>query len=160
MTTTPLTHWKKTYNPDYIGAWALMDGSDNSELTVTIDRITSEMIANTDGKKESCVVAHLKGQKPMVLNATNLKSITKVLGTPYVEQWAGRQITLYVKKVKAFGDVVDALRVRETISKESLTPTHPKWSDAKAAIAAGTVTIEQIQKKYSLTTQHLTDLCS
>tara|TARA_R110000868_G_scaffold315274_1_gene576156 strand:+ start:138 stop:620 length:483 start_codon:yes stop_codon:yes gene_type:complete len=160
MNEQPLTHWKKTYNPDYIGAWALMDGSDNAELTVTIDRISSEMIANTDGKKESCVVAHLRGQKPMVLNATNLKSITKVLATPYVEQWAGRQITLYVKKVKAFGDVVDALRVRETISKEQLTPDHPKWSDAKAAIAAGTVTIEQIQKKYILTPQNITDLCN
>jgi hypothetical protein len=160
MTTTPLTHYKKVYNPDYIGSWALIDGSDNPELTVTIDRITSEMIANTDGKKESCVVAHLKGQKPMVLNATNLKSITKVLGTPFIEQWAGRQITLYVKKVKAFGDVVDALRVRETISKESLTPTHPKWNDAKAAIAAGTVTIEQIQKKYVVSPQHLIDLCN
>jgi hypothetical protein len=160
MTTTPLTHYKKVYNPDYIGSWALIDGSDNPELTVTIDRITSEMIANTDGKKESCVVAHLKGQKPMVLNATNLKSITKVLGTPFIEQWAGRQITLYVKKVKAFGDVVDALRVRETISKESLNPTHPKWNDAKAAIASGTVTVDQIQKKYLVSPQHLTDLCN
>ena len=137
-----------------------MDGSDNPELLVTINRIESRMVTNIDGKNESCVVAVLEGQKPMILNATNLKSITKVLGTPFIEQWAGRQITLYVKKVKAFGDVVDALRVRETVSKESLTPNHPKWNDAKAAIKAGTVTIEQIQKKYLVSPQHLTDLCN
>lgn len=157
---TTLTHWKKKYDPDYIGAHTLMDGSDNPELLVTINRIESRMVTNIDGKNESCVVAVLEGQKPMILNATNLKSITKVLGTPFIEQWAGRQITLYVKKVKAFGDVVDALRVRETISKESLTPTHPKWNDAKSAIKAGTVTIEQIQKKYVVSPQHLTDLCN
>jgi len=52
---TTLTHFKKLYDPDYIGAYTLMDGTDSSELTVTIERITSEMIANTDGKKESCV---------------------------------------------------------------------------------------------------------
>ena len=157
---TTLTHWKKLHNPDYIGAYALMNGDESTELTVTIRSVSNQQITGADGKKEECTVAVLEGQKPMILNATNLKSITKVLGTPFIEQWSGRQITLYVKKVKAFGDVVDALRVRETISKESLTPNHPKWNDAKAAIKAGTVTVDQIQKKYIVTPQHLTDLCS
>jgi hypothetical protein len=160
MTTTPLTHWRVLHNPDYIGAYALMNGSESNELTVTIRSVLVEKVTGPDGKSEDCTVAKLEGQKPMILNATNLKSITKVLGTPFIEQWAGRQITLYVKKVKAFGDVVDALRVRETVSKESLTPNHPKWNDAKAAIKAGTVTIEQIQKKYLVSPQHLTDLCN
>jgi len=157
---TTLTHYKKLQNPDYIGAYALMNGDESTELTVTIRSVSNQQITGADGKKEECTVAVLEGQKPMILNATNLKSITKVLGTPFIEQWSGRQITLYVKKVKAFGDVVDALRVRETVIKESLTPNHPKWNDAKAAIKAGTVTVDQIQKKYVVSPQHLTDLCS
>ena len=57
--------------------------------------------------------------KPLVLNATNSKTITKLLKTPYIEQWAGRKIQLYVEQgIKAFGDVVDAIRVRPFLPVE------------------------------------------
>jgi len=64
-----------------------------------------------------------------------------------------------VKKVKAFGDVVDALRVRETVTKEALTPDHPKWAGAVVAVKAGTTTIEQIEKRYTISKEHKEALC-
>lgn len=106
-----LTHWKKLTNPDYLGAYALEPGQD---LIVTIKSVANEVVTGTEGKKETCSVMHfMENVKPMVLNATNSKTITKLLKTPYIEQWAGRKIQLYVETgVKAFGDIVDALRVR------------------------------------------------
>lgn len=106
-----LTHWKKLTNPDYLGAYALEPGKD---LIVTIKAVANEVVTGTDGKKETCSVMHFtENVKPMVLNATNSKTITKLLKTPYIEQWKGRKIQLYVEYgVKAFGDIVDALRVR------------------------------------------------
>ncbi len=108
--TEKVTHWKKLTNPNYIGAH---DFQPNQELTVTIETIQQESVKNVDGKEEMCIVAKIKGaQKPMILNKTNCKIIAKVAGTPYVEQWSGVKIILYVAKVKAFGEVVDAIRVK------------------------------------------------
>ena len=106
-----LTHWKKLTNPDYLGAYALEPGQD---LIVTIKSVANEVVTGTDGKKETCSVMHfMENVKPLVLNATNSKTITKLLKTPYIEQWSGRKIQLYVETgIKAFGDIVDAIRVR------------------------------------------------
>lgn len=108
--TTPVTHWKKLTNPNYIGAHDFQPGQ---ELTITIESVGNEMVKNMDGKDESCIVARIKGaKKPLILNKTNCKLISKVLGTPYIEQWGGGKVILYVAKVKAFGEVVDAIRVK------------------------------------------------
>lgn len=108
--TTTQTHWKKLTNPNYIGSH---DFQPNQELTVTIETVTSEMVKNMDGKEEQCITAKLAGaKKPLILNKTNCKIITKLLGTPYIEQWSGNKIILYVAKVKAFGELVDAIRVK------------------------------------------------
>jgi hypothetical protein len=41
------------------------------------------------------------------------------LGTPAIERWAGQQVKIGVDKVKAFGDLTDALRVRnEKVSQK------------------------------------------
>jgi hypothetical protein len=48
----------------------------------------------------------------MILNKENMKVITKVAGSPYIEQWVGKELILYVTKVAAFGSMVDAVRVK------------------------------------------------
>jgi len=106
----PVTHWKKLTNPLYLGVHDLQPGQ---EPVITIKSVAQEMVKGPDGKEEQCVVAQIEGsKKPMILNKTNMKIITKVLDTPYVEQWAGRKIRIYSAKVKAFGEMVDGLRVK------------------------------------------------
>jgi hypothetical protein len=156
------THWKALTHPDYIGAYALMQGEKNIDLIVTIETVKREIVIGADGKKEECTVAHLKGHKPMILNATNQKAITKALGTPFIEDWAGKSITLYVAKVKAFGDTVDALRVKTeapVIKLPELTPQHPNWGKAITALKAGNSTIDDVKKKYSLSQENEKQLC-
>lgn len=112
-----LTHWKKLTNPDYLGAYAL---EPNQDLIVTIKSVANEVVTGADGKKETCsVMRFIENVKPMVLNATNSKTISKLFKSPYIEEWSGRKIQLYVETgVKAFGDVVDALRVRPFLPVE------------------------------------------
>lgn len=111
-----LTHWKKLHNPDYLGAYSLDPGK---ELILTIKSVQVEKVQNPDGKKEDCMVMKFaEPQKPMIINATNCKTITKLYKTPYVEQWTGRKIQLFVDNVKAFGDVVEALRIRPFTPKQ------------------------------------------
>ena len=57
----------------------------------------------------------------MILNATNMKMIAKVLGSNFVEDWSGRKVWIGTEKVRAFGDVVDALRIRRYAPKQTAT---------------------------------------
>lgn len=107
-----LTHWRQTQHPDYLGAWALQPGQ---EPVLTITTAGVEKVVGTDGKKEECLVIGYKekiGPGKMIVNATNSRSIEKIAGSPYIEMWTGTQIQVYVEKVKAFGCIVDALRIR------------------------------------------------
>lgn len=107
------THWKSMTNPNYLGVYSLPDGKD---IVLTIKSVGQELVMGADGSKEQCVVMHFNEPvKPFICNKTNLKQITKLLKTPYVEQWAGNKVQLGSEKVKAFGDVVDALRVRSKL---------------------------------------------
>jgi len=105
-----LTHWKKLNNPNYLGTYALEPGKD---MVLTIQSVREETVIGADGKKEQCMVMRFRENvKPMILNTTNAKTIQKLTGTPYVERWAGHKIQIYSAEVKAFGEVVDALRIR------------------------------------------------
>lgn len=109
------THWRKMANPEYYGSHDLInpDGTFR-EITVTIDKVSSKEIAGDGGKKSQKNILHTKETKPIILNNVNQRVISWVAGTPFVEKWAGHRITIYVEKVKAFGETTDALRVRKT----------------------------------------------
>ena len=110
------THWKKLINPDYLGAYSLDPGKD---MVLTIREVRKEMITGTDGKKEECIVCYwVEDQKPMILNVTNCKMIAKLLKTPYIERWAGHRIQIGAEVVSAFGEKVEALRVRKALPEE------------------------------------------
>lgn len=142
------THWKRLINPDYIGAYALPDGHD---LTVTINFVQRETVTTTGGKKEECTVAHLVGQKPLILNSTNSKSIHKLHG-PYIEDWAGKQITLYASTTKFAGEVVECLRVRPTVEAKKPDPiSEDRFNKAVASIKEGKYTVEKLRTGFALT---------
>lgn len=155
------THYRSLRNPNYLGGWALMTGGEPKNMVVEIDRANKELVQNGD-KKEDAMVLHLKNQLPIIVNATNAKAISKALNSPFVEDWVGKKIELTVKKIKAFGDWHEALRVLDVAptepTKESLNPNHAKWNDAINALKLKKTTIEQIQKLYLLNDDHLKEL--
>jgi len=109
------THWKKLTNPDYLGVYALQPGQD---MILTIKLVTRETITGADGKKEECTLINfVEPAKPMILNNTNAKTIERIYRNPFVQDWAARKIQLYSESVKAFGETVDALRIRPFIPK-------------------------------------------
>lgn len=144
------THWKRLVNPDYIGAYALNPGED---LTVTIKQVVREFVTQTGGKKEECTVAHLVGAKPLILNATNSKTIAKLYG-PYIEDWAGKAITLYASTTTFGREMVECLRIRATeperiVVKQALTPE--RFANALAKVNAGQFDRNKLLSDYALT---------
>lgn len=104
------THWKKLINPDYLGAYSLDPGKD---MILTIKSVKKEMITGTGGKQEECTVCHwAENQKPMILNVTNCKTISKMLKTPYIENWAGHRVQIYATTTRMGGETVECLRIR------------------------------------------------
>lgn len=110
------THWKKLINPDYLGAYSLDPGRD---IVLTIKEVRKEAVTGAEGKKEECIVCHWEeNQKPMILNVTNCKTISKLLKTNYIERWAGHRIQIGAEMVRAFGETVEALRVRNKLPED------------------------------------------
>lgn len=118
------THWKKQTNPDYLGAYAFDEGQDK---TLTIKETKVIQVKNNKGEQEQCFTCFfVEPVKPLILNKTNCKTIEKVLCTPYIEEWAGKKIQLYVQGgVKAFGSVVEAVRVRDFTPEDESIDTEP-----------------------------------
>lgn len=128
---TMLTHWKKLENPDYIGAYAFQPGE---EKVVTVSKVQREVVTGPDGKKEECTIVHFEeAEKPLILNATNGKAIEKLAATPYIEKWVGVRLALGVEKVKAFGETVDAVRVKNKRLPRKEQPI-PACTDCKKPI--------------------------
>jgi len=142
------THWKQLVNPDYIGAYALPNGED---LTVTIESVAREVVTMAGGKKEECTVVRLVKNKPFILNATNSKSIHRLYGA-YIEDWAGKRITLYASTTKFGGELVECLRIRPEVAKpKKQAITDERLLKAIASIQDGAYTIEQLYENFSLT---------
>lgn len=144
------THFKKLKNPNYLGSWDLMDSEGKIQnLVMHIADVKKEIVFDGTGKSEECVVLHFKEKKPMVMNSTNLKTVSKVLDTPFIEEWIGQPIEITVKKVRAFGETHDALRIlpiKPSVNKQKPSFTSDKFEKAAAAGAS----IESIKERYSV----------
>jgi hypothetical protein len=142
------THWKKLRNPLYLGAY---DFEPKEERNVTIEKVVVEQVKNTDGKAEECTVVYIVGSKPFICNATNAKAISKVAASPYVEDWAGKVICLFCQTIRAFGDTMEALRVKAPVQVKKEAIESDRFTKALDAIRDGKYTKEQLQQSYILT---------
>lgn len=146
------THWKKLVNPDYLGAYSLQP---KEEKILTIAKITREKVIGSGGKKTESTVAHFKEAdvKPMILNRTNCKIIAKVYKTNFIEDWTDKKIQVFAEIVDAFGDQVEALRIRPLIPNQELpflADNTPAMEQAIKHIQTGGKVID-IKKHYQLT---------
>jgi len=145
-------HWKKQFNYDFLGSYSL-DGK--REATVTVTKMGTEKVTGQQGRSEDCFVVHFKEfDKPMILNRTNAKAIEKVAGSGLVQDWVGTQVTLYVEKgVKAFGEVVDALRIRDK-KPSKIKMDEEVYKQMEFAIEGGKhIQVETAMSKYVMTTK-------
>ena len=108
-TTTEKTHWRKNFDYRFLSGEELP-----GEIIVTIERVTTEEAFNpSSNSKEQVLAVYFKGaKKGIVLNKTNAKAITKVVGSPYQEDWIGEKIIIYPKSGKFFGEAMQVVRVK------------------------------------------------
>ncbi|KAF0130032.1 MAG: Uncharacterized protein FD155_1818 [Bacteroidetes bacterium] len=118
------THWKKQFNYNFLGTYSLPEEKD---LVVTVARTENQQVNSANGKVEECLVVFFhEFDKPMILNRTNARTIEKLAATPFIEDWPGTRVQLYVARdVKAFNTTTDALRIRDFHPKPQDLDTEP-----------------------------------
>ena len=107
------THWKKIVSDSpYLGEADFQPGEEKIGTILKIN--PAEIVKTAEGKQKMAVV-HFKesGLKPLILNVAKGKAIAQVANSPYMEDWPGTAIQMYVEhNIQAYGSIVNAVRVR------------------------------------------------
>lgn len=148
-----LTHWRKGFNPDYLGAYSL--APDYRDIILTIDYVRQDVeVIDQNGKKSPCMVAYFtENAKPMILNVTNSKVLVKLSGSEFIQKWSGLKVQVFVAKVKVAREQVDALRIRPfkpQTELPDLLPDTETWTNAVNHMVTDGYTVEQVEKRYKL----------
>src|SRR5690606_9416265 len=97
---------------------------------LTVQRVTLE-VDRTKKTKDLFNTAHFAEKelrpgeklKPMILNATNSKTLRTITGSAFIEDWQSVPITVYVDNNVRFGkETMEGLRIRAAPQKKPLTP--------------------------------------
>jgi len=151
------THIRSLQDNNYFGEWDL-PMENEGKLVVQVSDVKMEKVTGTGNTKKNCSVVYFNAfAKGLVLNSTNRKTITKIAKSPFIENWIGLNIELYrLKGLRAFGGVVDAVRVTPTaptIVLPELTKTHARYKGVIDSIKGNTATIDMIKKHFTISTE-------
>ncbi|MEN8123378.1 MAG: hypothetical protein ABFS35_23775 [Bacteroidota bacterium] len=147
------SHWRKVMNTEFL------NGDEIQEGTVTIKSYEAvNFYSPKSRKKEDHVTLWFEEvEKPMILTNRKAKQISTVLGTPLMDEWTGKQITIFPKEEKHFGEWFQVINIKAATVKKAkpeLTPDHKKWNDVVKKVASGT-SIETVQKHYSISEKNI-----
>jgi len=129
------THFRKAFNSPYLSSADIVE-----PVVLTIASVTLSGDA-TKKTKDLFNTAHFvereirQGEKlkPMILNATNSRTMKDLTGSPFIDDWAGCKVTIYVDNhVRMMGETVDGLRISPVPpqGRKELLPNTPAWDNA------------------------------
>ena len=134
------THYRKAFDSPYLSS------ADIVEPTVLTVKYVRLELDRTKKTKDMFNTAHFveteirRGEalKPMILNASNSKTMKALTGSAFIDDWNNVRITIYVDHNVRFGkETVEGLRISPHApeqGKKTLTPAMTTaWANAKAA---------------------------
>lgn len=147
------THYRKVYKSDHLGVADLEELlEDGKSLIFTIKEVKQELNVTVAGKKGDFNIAYFNEKiKPLVLNATNAKIVSKFNNnSSFVEDWSDTTIELYIDpNVKMKGELVGGIRIKP------IKPTpkeKPIFNESHFAQAFDrNITIERIKQTRQVT---------
>jgi hypothetical protein len=138
------THYRKVLKSNHLGCADLEDFIENgSDLIFSVLNVRQELGAKVAGKKIDANIMYFNNKdgnkiKPLVLNATNAKTMKKMTGSGFIEDWAGANIKLYIDgNVSMMGEKVSGVRINPKaaiIQKQTLNRSNTKvWNNVIGA---------------------------
>lgn len=132
-------HYQEYFN-NFLGGWSFKNGDE--VLTITDVKEEEMFDAQTGGKKKGLCLYVAEKELPMVLNKTNATMIAEVTGTDVLAEWIGKRICVGTERVKAFGKVSEAIRVRDRVPepvKQAEPATEAQMERIQALIDDGAI---------------------
>lgn len=158
MSNESKTHFKKAFNSPYLSSADIV-----GHMTFTVSNVKLEQ-DKTKKTKDLFNTAYFVEReirpgeklKPMILNVTNSKTMKALTNSPFIEDWQGIKITVYVDSNVKFGrEVMEGLRISPKAPTVAwLTPEVVRpWANAKAAYKRDG-NLEAVLARYSMTDEH------
>jgi hypothetical protein len=136
--TTDKTHYRKAFDSPYLSSADIVEPT-----TLTIKRVTLEKDKTKKSKEQFNTAYFVEKEirpgeplKPMILNATNSKTVKNLTGSAFIEDWNDVRVTVYVDKNVKFGnEILEGLRISpKPPGRKQLTPDQKgNWENAKKA---------------------------
>lgn len=108
---------RKCYPTKYLSPVDLTDKDGNYvDANATVRSFSMVNVRLQDGASKPKPILHFEGkQKGMIINKTNARTLERLLGWD-TDKWVGKKIGLVVEKIKAFGEMMDVIKVTEPIA--------------------------------------------
>jgi hypothetical protein len=133
-------HYRRAFDSPYLSSADIVEPT---VLTVKCVKLESDRTKKTKDQFNTAYFVEREirpGEvlKPMILNATNSKTMKGLTGSAFIDDWNNVRITIYVDGHVRFGkETVEGLRISPhapEAAKKTLTPAMTKaWSNAKEA---------------------------
>lgn len=162
MTATAKTHYRKAFDSPYLSSADIVEPT---VLTVSHVRLEADKTKKTKDLFNTAYFAEKEirpGEKlkPMILNASNSKTMKALTGSAFIDDWQNVPITVYVDCNVRFGkETVEGLRISpHAPEKRFLTPDNARaWENAKAAYKRDG-NLEAVLKRVNISDEHIEQL--
>lgn len=158
------THFRKAFDSPYLSSADVVE-----PIVLTVKCVRLE-VDHTKKTKDMFNTAYFvekeirRGEKlkPMILNATNSKTMKGLTGSAFIDDWNNVRITIYVDHSVRFGkETVEGLRISPHAPDEApkqLVPEMTKaWTNAKAAFKRDGH-LKSVLERVSMSEEHQTQL--
>ena len=153
------THYRKAFNSPYLSS---ADITEPTVLTIQKVQLLPDQTKKTKDHFNTAffVEKEIRSDevlKPMILNATNSRTLKNLTGSPFLDDWNNVAVTIYVDKNIRFGrNTVEGMRISTEpprIQKPSLEPDTPAWGHAIAAYKRDG-SLDAVKKRMSISAEN------
>ena len=134
------THYRKAFNSPYLSSADIVEPTILTIRKVLLDpdktKKTKDVFNTAYFTEKELRPGELL--KPMILNATNSRTMKDLTGSAFIDDWNAIAVTVYVDaKVKMMGDIVEGLRISKehprTVKPELTSKNEERWEQAIVA---------------------------
>jgi len=156
------THYRKAFNSPYLSSADITEPTVLTVLRVTLDTDKTKKTKDVFNTAYFAEKEIRKGEplKPMILNATNSKTLKGLTGSAFLEDWVNFKITVYVDQNVKFGkETMEGLRISPVAPKVQhfIIPGSKAWDNAKAAYLRDG-NLDAVLARAAMTSEHQAQL--
>ena len=129
------THYRKAFNSPYLSSADIVGETSLTIAKVVLEPDKTKKTQNNFNTAYFTVKEIRDGEplKPMIFNAGNSKTMHKITGSHFIDDWNNINVVVYVDpNVKNRGEIVEGLRIKAVPNRPEVTPANERtWSRAK-----------------------------